>query len=207
MPDSAGGEILATRVAFLELKDERRLVQEGYELLDEKRVLLAAEIMRQLRHYGALRTEIGGLETAALEALEAAVDMHGFDKLTVEPKLDFGPALIGVHEQSVLGLRLVEAALEEPRQGPDDAPRAATPEARACALAFRRLVIRHVELAACIASLRRLIREYVRTERRARALENVVLPEIDESLHFIEEQLDAVDQEEAVRVRNAAARG
>jgi len=206
VPDSAGGEILATRVAFLELKDERRLVQEGYELLDEKRVLLAAEIMRQLRHYGALRTEIGGLETAALEALEAAVGMHGFDKLTVEPKLDFGPALIGVHEQSFLGLRIVEAALEEPRQGPDDAPRAATPEARGCALAFRRLVIRHVELAACIASLRRLIREYVRTERRARALENVVLPEIDESLHFIEEQLDAVDQEEAVRVRNAAAR-
>jgi len=206
VPDSAGGEILATRVAFLELKDERRLVQEGYELLDEKRVLLAAEIMRQLRHYGALRTEIGGLETAALEALEAAVGMHGFDKLTVEPKLDFGPALIGVHEQSFLGLRLVEAALEEPRQGPDDAPRAATPEARGCALAFRRLVIRHVELAACIASLRRLIREYVRTERRARALENVVLPQIDESLHVIEPQRDAVDQEEAVRVRNAAAR-
>jgi V/A-type H+-transporting ATPase subunit D len=206
VPDSAGGEILATRVAFLELKDERRLVQEGYELLDEKRVLLAAEIMRQLRHYGALRTEIGALETAALEALEAAVGMHGFDKLTVEPKLDFGPALIGVHEQSFLGLRLVEAALEEPRQGADDAPRAATPEARGCALAFRRLVIRHVELAACIASQRRLIREYVRTERRARALENVVLPEIDESLHFIEEQLDAVDQEEAVRVRTAAAR-
>jgi V/A-type H+-transporting ATPase subunit D len=66
------------------------------------------------------------------------------------------------------------------------------------------MIARYVELAACVASLRRLIREYVRTERRARALENVVLPEIDESLRFIEEQLDAVDQEEAVRVRNAA---
>ena len=206
MPEAGGGEVLATRVAFLELKDERRLVQEGYELLDEKRVLLAAEIMRQLRHYGALRTEIAALEVGALEGLEAAVGMHGFDKLTVEPKLDFGPALLGVHEQSFLGLRLVEAALEEHAPPSVDAARAATPEARACALTYRRLVIRHVELAACIASLRRLIREYVRTERRARALENVVLPEIDESLHFIEEQLDAVDQEEAVRVRNAAAR-
>ena len=37
------------RVAFLELKDERRLVQEGYELLDEKRVLLATEIMPEFR--------------------------------------------------------------------------------------------------------------------------------------------------------------
>ena len=29
------GEVAATRVALLELRDERRLVQEGYELLDE----------------------------------------------------------------------------------------------------------------------------------------------------------------------------
>jgi V/A-type H+-transporting ATPase subunit D len=61
-------------------------------------------------------------------------------------------------------------------------------------------------MSACAGNLRRLAREYTRTERRARALENVVLPEIDVSLRFVEEQLDAVDQEEAVRVRNAAAR-
>jgi V/A-type H+-transporting ATPase subunit D len=204
MPD--GGEILATRVAFLELKDERRLIQEGYELLDEKRVLLATEIMRQLRHYTALQAELARLGTEALEALEAAVGMHGLDKLTVEPKLDLGPALLGLHEQSFLGLRLVEATLEERGPPPEAHARPATPEARGCAQVFRQLIGRHVELAACIASLRRLVREYVRTERRARALENVVLPEIDESLRFIEEQLDALDQEEAVRVRNAAAR-
>jgi len=202
MPD--GGEILATRVAFLELKDERRLIQEGYELLDEKRVLLATEIMRQLRRHAALQTELARLGTEALAALEGAVGMHGFDKLTVEPKLDLKPAQVVVHEQAFLGLRLVEATLDDRAPPPGPEARPTTPEARACAAAYRQMVARHVELAACVASLRRLIREYVRTERRARALENVVLPEIDESLHFIEEQLDAVDQEEAVRVRNAA---
>ncbi len=202
MPDS---EVLATRVAFLELKDERRLVQEGYELLDEKRVMLATEIMRQLRHHATLQTELAALRDSALAALEAAVGMHGLDELTVEPKLDLGPALLGVHQQSFLGLRLVEAQLEDPALIAAPAPQPATPEARNCALVHRRLISRHVELAACEVSLRRLVREYVRTERRARALENVVLPEIDESLRFIEEQLDALDQEEAIRVRNAAA--
>ena len=202
MPDT---EVLATRVAFLELKDERRLVQEGYELLDEKRVLLATEIMRQLRRHASLQAELAVLEVAALAALEAAVAMHGLDELTVEPKLDLAPALLDVHQQSFLGLRLVEAQLEDPAASTAPAAQPATPEARACALAYRRLISRHVELAACAASLRRLVSEYVRTERRARALENVVLPEIDESLRFIEEQLDALDQEEAVRVRNAAA--
>jgi V/A-type H+/Na+-transporting ATPase subunit D len=203
MPD---GEILATRVAFLELKDERRLIQEGYELLDEKRMLLATEIMRQLRHYTALQAELGQLGKQSLEALEAGVGIHGLDKLTVEPKLDLSRTQLVVHEQPFLGLRLVEATLEERGPPLERNARPTTPEARACAAVFRGMVGRHVELAACIASLRRLIREYVRTERRARALENVVLPEIDESLRFIEEQLDALDQEEAVRVRNAAPR-
>jgi V/A-type H+-transporting ATPase subunit D len=79
-----------------------------------------------------------------------------------------------------------------------------TPEARACAEAFLRLLVSQAPVAACVGNLRRLVGEYVRTERRARALENVVLPEIDGSLRFIDEQLDALDQEEAVRVRNAA---
>jgi V/A-type H+-transporting ATPase subunit D len=202
MPEA---EVLATRVAFLELKDERRLVQEGYELLDEKRVLLATEIMRQLRRYTALQSELTALGNDALAALESAVGMHGLDELTVEPKLDAAPVLLAVHEQSFLGLRLVEAQFEEGLAPAVPAVRPATPEARACAIVHRRLISRHVELAACAVSLRRLVREYVRTERRACALENVVLPEIDESLHFIDEQLDALDQEEAIRVRNAAA--
>ena len=45
------------------------------------------------------------------------------------------------------------------------------------------------------------MREYVRTERRARAIENIILPEIDFSLKFLDEQLEILDQEEIARVR------
>ena len=204
MPDM-GGEVIATRVAFLELKDERRLVQEGYELLDEKRVLLATEMLRQLRHYLALRDDLSQNEQQARTALDAATDAYGFDDLTVEPKLSLDEALVRSDVRAFLGIHLVEAALDEVGgvQPPSLQP---LPEARGCARAFRRLIAGHVAMSACAGNLRRLAREYTRTERRARALENVVLPEIDVSLRFVEEQLDAVDQEEAVRVRNAAAR-
>jgi len=203
MPD-AGGEVLATRVAFLELKDERRLVQEGYELLDEKRVLLATEILRQLRLYIVLQDELRRHEQTARTALEAAVDAYGFDDLTVEPKRSLETAVLRTGVQTFLGLHLVDAALELPGAGPEPHSLQPLPEARACAGAFRQLLADHATMAACMGNLRRLSREYTRTERRARALENVVLPEIDLTLRFIEEQLDAVDQEEAVRVRSAA---
>ncbi len=205
MPDM-GGEVIATRVAFLELKDERRLVQEGYELLDEKRVLLATEMLRQLRHYLALQDDLSQHEQQARTALDSATDAYGFDDLTVEPKLSLDEALVRSDVRAFLGIHLVEAALDE--VGGDVQPPSLQPlpEARGCARAFRRLIAGHVAMSACAGNLRRLAREYTRTERRARALENVVLPEIDVSLRFVEEQLDAVDQEEAVRVRNAAAR-
>jgi V/A-type H+-transporting ATPase subunit D len=203
MPE-LGASIIATRVALLELRDERRLVQEGYELLDEKRVMLAAEILYQLREHTTRLARIREHEAAARAAFDAAVTMHGFDDLDAAPPCPLSAALLRRERRSFLGIGLIEARLDA---GPPAtaAPFALpTPELRACAAAYREVVAGYVILAALAGNLRRLVREYTRTERRARALENVLLPEIDVSLHFVEDQLDAVDQEEAVRVRNAA---
>lgn len=197
------GEVAATRVALLELRDERRLVQEGYELLDEKRVMLATEILRDLRAHEVAQTALDRLWLEAREALAGAVEVHGFEDLTVEPPCPLDTVLLRQAERSFLGLRLAEASLDAAPCVPAS-PVRSTPELRRCAGAFRQLTGELVAQAARAANLRRLIDEYRRTERRARALENVLLPEIDHSLRFIEEQLDAVDQEEAVRVRNAA---
>jgi V/A-type H+-transporting ATPase subunit D len=197
-----GGEILATRLAFLELRDERRLVQEGYELLDEKRVLLATEILRELRQRAETRQSLAAAELSARQAFAAAVATHGFDDLQALPprRLD---GLIHADQRSFLGLGLLEARLEPSSCAPAGPALRPSPEARACATAFQGLTSLHASLAALELSLRRLTAEYRRTERRARALENVVLPEVDANLRFIEEQLDALDQEEAIRVRNA----
>jgi V/A-type H+-transporting ATPase subunit D len=203
MPD-AGGELLATRVAFLELQDERRLVREGYEVLDEKRMLLATEIMRQLRRYRELRERLDELAREAREALDAAVDACGFDDLTVQARQSLDGCALRTEEANFLGITLLTATLDEADPGTRSPPLQPFPEVRACAGAFHHLLAGHVAAAACAGNLRRLAREYERTERRARALENVILPEIDLSLRYIEEQLDALDQEEAVRVRNAA---
>jgi len=199
----AGAVIIATRVALMELRDERRLVQEGYELLDEKRVMLAAEILRQLRQHATLQERMTSHATAARAAFDSAVETHGFDDLTVAPPSSLASTPLLQDRRSFFGIPLVEAHLERQAPAPPAMGLPQSPELRACAAAFRELVTDHAALAACAGNLRRLIAEYVRTERRARALENVLLPEIDVSLRFVEEQLDAVDQEEAIRVRNA----
>ena len=201
MPDD--GEVIATRVAWLELSDERRQVREGYELLDEKRMLLAGEIMRGLAAHARLAERRRLQQAEARAAAAAAIAACGCDGLAVEPPLDLRQARLRIDTGRFLGIPVASAVLEGGAAS-THASMLSLPEVRDCAAAWLELARTAAESAALAGSLRRLAAEYVRTERRARALENVVLPEIDATLQRISEQLDAVDQEEAVRVRNAA---
>jgi hypothetical protein len=49
MPESGLTRSDGLSSAFLELKEERQLVREGFEFLDEKRVILAQEMLKRLR--------------------------------------------------------------------------------------------------------------------------------------------------------------
>ena len=195
-----------SRSAFLELKEERQLVREGFEFLDEKRVILAQEMLRRLKAWKALRERYDALHEDAAAALARAVGRHGLDGIGIYPAPRMENAAVPLQETRFLGVNLLDGEFDpgwkeqEPRPPPAVNP---SPEAERCREAFAALLPLGFELAVMRASLERLVREYVRTERRARALENVVLPEIEHSLRFMDEQLEAMDQEEAIRVRNA----
>ena len=45
----------ASRSAFLDLRDEQRLVNDGYEFLDEKRILLAESELTRLSNEQIIR--------------------------------------------------------------------------------------------------------------------------------------------------------
>ena len=195
-----------SRSAFLELKEERQLVREGFEFLDEKRVILAQEMLKRLAEWKVARARYDALHDEAAAALARALGRHGMDGLGIYPVLRMENAQSTVREVRFLGANLLEGRFEtgwtdKDRPAPAVNP---SPEAERCREAFSALVPLAMEIAILRASLERLVREYIRTERRARALENVVLPEIEHSLRFMDEQLEAMDQEEAIRVRNAA---
>jgi V/A-type H+-transporting ATPase subunit D len=201
MPDTS---VSPTRSAFLELRDERQLVREGFEFLDEKRMILAQEMLRRLQAYEAAMSRYRRLHDDAAAALCRAAGRHGLDDLGIYPVNRMDSAEMKLAYVRFLGVTLVDGSLAGDVDGSHRAAVNPSPEAERCREAFQALLPLGVEIAAMRASLLRLIHEYVRTERRARALENVILPEIEGNLRFMDEQLEAMDQEEAVRVRNAA---
>lgn len=197
---------VATRIAQLELKDEQKLVKEGYELLDEKRIRLVAEIRAQLARLRRWQGDVRQGQEIARVALGAALSRHGIDELSVYPTLSAQDGELKFARVRLFGLELLEAQWHPAAARFTEAPVNPSPEARVCARDYRASLEPLLMAAVCALNLRRLMREYLRTERRARAIEYVLLPEIDRSLKFIDDQLEILDQEEIGRVRQGRPR-
>lgn len=192
---------LPTRTTLLELREERQIMQEGYRFLDEKRLLLAAEILKQLTRYEEHMARFQVHQRQAAELLRAAVVRHGLEALSLYPSAP-PAAPAEPRRYSFLGVQLLESADDTDPPLPETTPAEdPSPQARRCAEVFHQLLLQARDLALLSGNLHRLIDDYRRTERRARALEDVLLPETQEAIRDLEERLDDLDQEEAIRVR------
>ncbi len=194
-------EVVPTHSALLELREEREGMQEGYRFLDEKRLVLAAEIMRELQRYEGGRQRFDRLFAEAAGALQAAVLRHGLEGMQIYPIADPGTGELRTSERSVLGVLLQSVRVEATDATPTPAAYA-SPEAEHCRQAFVALIPAAAETAAISGNLQRLRDAYRHTARRARALEDVLIPEIDETLASLELALEDLDREEVVRAHH-----
>ncbi len=153
-------ETTPTRAAVLELKDEQRAMHEGYVFLDEKCLLLAGEMLRQLARHAELESQLQAAHEAAMAALQAAL-------------------------ARAWAARPASAARGRSGRFPRGA-RVALADGGAAA--GGRLVGRRGTAGAS----------------GARALQDVLLPELGRSIRGIETRLEELEQEEAVLMRRRA---
>lgn len=193
-----------TRAVLLALREEREVVHEAYNFLDEKRLLLAAEIVKQLKEYEALREQLE-IETAkARQQLAAALSRHGLRGLTVYPTVPMKAAEIKTTARNFMGVHLQKLTLQVETTAADtSAICRPTAEAEACRALFQRLTESSATLAGFSSNLHRLVQEYRITQRRARALENVIIPELDDQLSETSVYLEEMDMEDIIRARSS----
>ena len=193
-------EQVPTHSAMLQLREEQSIIHEAYNFLDEKRLLLAAELLRQLNQYEKLLDEYEKLRQRAEQALVATVRRHGLQGTQVYPGNYLENADMCITKSLFMGVNLMKTELKIPEDKELVEVCQPSPEAEQC----RHFFLDMVKLAAIIAgvsgNLHRLLVEYRRTERRARALENVVIPEIAQKLRDMSTRLEELEQEDIVRV-------
>ena len=193
-------DLTPTRSVALELRDERRAMRDGYTFLDEKCLLLAGEIVRELKRYESLRQSFAAAYDAAMAALRAAIARHGLHGLQVYPAANIVASRLEHIEHSLMGVRLREAKLVVQASPAAPALDAST-EAESSRRAFAVALEAAAPLAAAQGNLARLSIEYRRSVRRARALQDVLLPELDRDVADIEARLEELEQEDAIWMR------
>ena len=115
------GEFTPTRSLAIALADERRTMREGYAFLDEKCLLLAGEMLREVRRHRALVDELAPLQAKADRTLAAALLRHGLNGLQVYPAPP-GEQRLRVERRTLIGVAMRAAALDG---GPGEAAPAA----------------------------------------------------------------------------------
>lgn len=188
-----------TRSLAIALREEQRTMREGYVFLDEKCMLLAREMLRQVHAWESCRRLCEKRLIEARLALTGAIGRHGLNGLQVQPA---APGLwqLGVASYLLFGVRLQQVRLSGTAGKPPAAPWP-SPEAQACSAAYAALLAPLAELAGHCGNLARLYADYRRTVRRVRALQYVLLPEVESKLREVDAALEEIELDEAIVVR------
>lgn len=194
-------DVTPTRSAVIELKEERHAMREGHVFLDEKCLLLASEIVAELRRYAELEANFLPACKRAAAALRAATGRHGLEELLAYPVPGLEQARAEIIPRPLVGVRLLEARLDLKLSAQPEQLVNASPEARGCRAAFADVIELAASLAALSGNLERLYLAYRRALRRARALQDVLLPELDQTVHDLEAGLEDQEREDAIAMR------
>ena len=134
----------------------------------------------------------------AAEQAARALERHGLHGLQVYPPAVARYRLLTT-SQALLGVMTLAVRASGELDGV--AAVNPSPEAEACRVAYCKVAIRLAELAAVSTTLARLLAEYRRTVRRVRALQDVLLPELDADIADIDTRLEDLEREDAIAVR------
>jgi V/A-type H+-transporting ATPase subunit D len=183
------------------MQDELQFAQEGYDILDQKREVLATELIRVAHDAEDLQRQVWELLNKAYRALEDARVTMGQEHVEWAALAVNKTVEVEVQNRGVMGVPIpaVEAHGESPEMPYSLGDTMATLDG---ASATFQGVMKHVpELAEMVTSVWRLARELRRTQRRVNALDHIFIPNYKDTIDFIESALEEREREEAFRVK------
>jgi len=193
----------ATRSNLLAVKQRLALTRQGYELLDRKRDVLAAEILRMIGDAEGVQHKVDEQFKTAYSILRQARAVMGTERVRRTAILRSQETDIHVTPRSVMGVTVpsVHAHLPEAvlAYGFGDTSvlldQARVEWGKALGLMGR--------LSEVVTTIWRLAVELRRTQRRVNALEHVFIPQYEGSLRWIEQTLEQKEREERFRMKRA----
>jgi len=187
--------VAPTKTNLIRLRDELKFARMGHELLDQKRNILVLELLNLVDQAVEYEGKVNAALAKAYVGLEDSVLAMGKLKVgALASAVDVSSA-ITLRQRRVMGVALpvVETSFQD--HGPYYSPMDTSASIDGAVAAFRDalgLLGRSAELRVSIV---RLAREVRKTIRKVNALEKIAIPELDESLHYIQNRLEESERD------------
>ena len=186
--------IAPTKGNLIALKNSLALARNGYDLMDRKRNILVRETMELIEGAKEIQTRIVDAYIIAYDALQKAnIDLGTVDQIALTCPVDDS---LKIYNRSVMGVVIPKAEID-PQKEVNLFGYAATSQSFDIAVQkFNEVKALTVRLAEIESSIFRLSAAIRRTQKRANALKNIVIPRFISQVSNISDVLDEREREE-----------
>ncbi len=192
-------QVFPTKGNLIAAKKSLELATTGFDLMDRKRNILIRETMAMLDDAKEIQKKINSTYFEAYQALQLANMTLGIiDELSQTVPIDNG---INLDYRSVMGvdIPLVNIDYKKPQL---NYGYARTNENLDRAFQkFDEVKVLTVKLSEIENSIYRLAHGIKKTQKRANALKNIIIPRFESTIRFITESLEEKDREEFSRMK------
>ena len=191
--------VLPTKGNLMATKRSRALAQTGYELMDRKCNILVREMMNLMDDASRIQKEIDTVFQDAYAALaQANIRLGICDKIAEAVEID---DTVEMRWRSVMGVELPHIPDRAPAPRPEYGFAFTSSALDEAYLKFRKVKELTREMAEIETSIYRLAQAIKKTQKRANALQNIVIPGFDHTIRVITEALEEKEREEFVRLK------
>lgn len=196
---------MPTKSNLMNAKKSLKLAKLGYDLMDKKRTILIREMMLLIDRATQVQAQIDSTYHEAYLSLQQANMTLGLcDEYTQTVPLEDGLTL---DYRSVMGVELPTVRLNTAPQQLYYGLSATNSQLDEAYVQFNRVKLLTAQLAEVESCVYKLATAIKKTQKRANALRNVLIPKFEHSIKYITEALEEKEREEFARLKVIQAAG
>ncbi|MDR3574676.1 MAG: V-type ATP synthase subunit D [Anaerolineaceae bacterium] len=190
-----------TRSNLLRMKQELTFARQGYDILERKREVLTAELVRMAHDAEVLQQQVWKLLETAYRGLEKAQLNMGRERVEWAALAAHKTVDVQLKYHGIMGVSLpvIQASGGPPEMLYSLGDTSATLDEASSA--FRDVLDRIAELSGMVTAVFRLANELRKTTRRVNALQYIFIPQYEETVAFIISNLEEREREETFRLK------
>ena len=192
-------QVFPTKGNLLNIQKSLSLAKLGYELMDKKRNILIRELMIMVESAKSLRGTIDNTFIQAYSALQMANIARG----VIENVANAVPVedSLSVSYRSVMGCEIPKLTIEEKKPVLNYGLQYTDSHVDMAYICFERVKYMSATLAEIETSIYRLTNSIRKTQTRANALQNIVIPRYENIVRYISGSLEEKEREEFSRMK------